>query len=95
MAVPIQPGPGFIAGNPQVVVDGPFATILPGIPGRMYDVSRDWFEELRRLAPVENIRARERSAQASACASVRTSGRAISRLALLATSPPVEEDDNR
>ena len=40
-AVPIQPGPGFIAGNPQVIVDGPFARILPGITGRMYDVSRD------------------------------------------------------
>ena len=79
VAVPIQPGPGFIAGNPQVMVDGPFATILTGIAGRMYDVSRDgqrflmlkgvagaeqsapppqiivvqnWFEELKRLAPV-------------------------------------------
>ena len=78
MAVPIEPGPGFTAGNPRVIVDGPFATILPGSQGRMYDVSRDgqrflmikaddigeqaappqivvvqnWFEELKRLAPV-------------------------------------------
>ena len=79
VAVPIQTGPGFIAGNPQVIVDGPFATTLPGMVGRMYDVSRDgqrflmvkalegddesapppqiivvqnWFEELKRLAPV-------------------------------------------
>src|SRR5687767_13375710 len=69
----------FHSRNPQVVVEGPFATILPGIQGRMYDVSRDgqrflmirggdsdeqaapppqivvvqnWFEELKRLAPV-------------------------------------------
>ena len=33
--------PRFTAGNPQVIVEGPFATILPGINGRMYDVSRD------------------------------------------------------
>jgi len=79
VAVPIQPGPGFTAGNPQVIVEGPYATILPGVNGRMYDVSRDgqrflmikgedsagqaapppqivvvqnWFEELKRLAPV-------------------------------------------
>jgi hypothetical protein len=39
--VPIQAGPGFVAGNPQVIVEGPFATILPGVNGRMYDVSRD------------------------------------------------------
>jgi eukaryotic-like serine/threonine-protein kinase len=79
VAVPIEPGPGFRAGNPQVIVEGPFATLLPGVNGRMYDVSRDgqrflmvrsddsgeqaapppqivvvqnWFEELKRLAPV-------------------------------------------
>ena len=42
VAVPIQAGPGFIAGNPQVIVDGPFATLSnTGTTGRMYDVSRD------------------------------------------------------
>jgi dipeptidyl aminopeptidase/acylaminoacyl peptidase len=79
VAVPIEAGSGFRAGNPQVIVEGPFATILPGVNGRMYDVSRDgqrflmvkrddngeqaapppqivvvqnWFQELKRLAPV-------------------------------------------
>jgi len=41
VAVPIQPGSGFVAGNPQVVLAGPFATIIPGFFARMYDVSRD------------------------------------------------------
>ena len=41
MAVPVQPGPGFVAGNPQVVVDGSFITTIPGFAGNMYDVSRD------------------------------------------------------
>jgi serine/threonine-protein kinase len=80
VAVPIEPGPGFRAGNPQVVVQGAFATIIPGLGGRMYDISRDgqrflmfkgddsnqqavpaaqivvvqsWFDELRRLVPVD------------------------------------------
>ena len=41
VAVPIEPGSDFRAGNPHVVVEGAFATILPGTNGRMYDVSRD------------------------------------------------------
>ena len=41
VAVPVQPGPGFVAGNPQVVVDGSFTTTIPGLIGRLYDVSRD------------------------------------------------------
>ena len=79
VAASIQPGPGFVAGNPKVIVDGPFTTTLTGIAGRLYDVSPDgqrflmtkavegagqqapppqvivvqnWFEELKRLAPV-------------------------------------------
>jgi serine/threonine-protein kinase len=40
VAVSVQPGPGFVAGNPQVVVDGNFITTV-SFPGRMYDVSRD------------------------------------------------------
>ncbi|MBI3049747.1 MAG: serine/threonine-protein kinase [Acidobacteria bacterium] len=38
MAVPIQPGPTFVFGNPQVIVDGPY---LAPEPGRTYDVSPD------------------------------------------------------
>jgi Tol biopolymer transport system component len=41
VAVAVQPGPGFVADNPQVVVDGPFATTILAFSGRMYDVSRD------------------------------------------------------
>ena len=41
VAVPVQAGPGFVAGNPKVIVDGPFATIVPGFNGRMYDLSPD------------------------------------------------------
>lgn len=41
VAVPVQPGPGFVAGNPQVVVDGPFLLNIAAFGGRMYDVSRD------------------------------------------------------
>jgi hypothetical protein len=41
VAVSIQPGAAFIAGNPTVVVDAPRVTNPPGIVGRMYDVSRD------------------------------------------------------
>jgi Tol biopolymer transport system component len=40
-AVAVQPGPGFVAGNPQVVVDGAFATLIPGFSAALYDVSRD------------------------------------------------------
>ena len=36
MSVPIQPGAGFVAGNPQLVVNGPY--IAPNA-GRTYDVS--------------------------------------------------------
>jgi serine/threonine-protein kinase len=38
MAVPIQPGPAFVFGNPQVMFDGPY---LAPQPGRTYDVSPD------------------------------------------------------
>ena len=41
VAVPIQPGPGFVAANSQVVVDEPLVINQPGFGGRMYDVSRD------------------------------------------------------
>jgi serine/threonine-protein kinase len=41
VAIPIQSTSGFAAGNPAVVLDGPFATMLPGLNGRMYDVSPD------------------------------------------------------
>ena len=41
VAVPIEAGPGFRAGNPRVIVEGPFVTIVPGLNGRMYDVSPD------------------------------------------------------
>ena len=41
VAVPVQSDASFVAGNPQVVVDGPFATNIPTAGGRMYDVSRD------------------------------------------------------
>jgi len=41
VAVPVQPGPGFVAGTSHVVVEGSFVTTIPGISGRMYDVSRD------------------------------------------------------
>jgi serine/threonine-protein kinase len=37
----LEAGAGFVAGNPQVVVDDPYATIIPGCAARMYDVSRD------------------------------------------------------
>jgi serine/threonine-protein kinase len=45
MAVPIQPGPGFSAGDPKMIIDGPYAGV-PGrgvvaLSGRTYDVSRD------------------------------------------------------
>jgi serine/threonine-protein kinase len=40
VGVPIKLGAGFAAGNPQVVIDGPYAA-FPGFAGRMYDVSRD------------------------------------------------------
>ena len=46
MAVPIQRGPTFSTGNPQMVVDGPY-TGAPGavgqvnLSGRTYDVSAD------------------------------------------------------
>jgi serine/threonine-protein kinase len=83
VAVPVQPGPGFTWGNPQVIVEGRFVTFFPGVNGRMYDVSgdgqrflmmkavedteqaapppqiivvQDWFEELKRLAPVDLYR---------------------------------------
>jgi serine/threonine-protein kinase len=79
VGVSVQSGPGFIAGNPQVVVKNPLVRNPPAITGRMFDVSRDgrrfllikagegteqaapplqivvvqnWFEELKRLAPV-------------------------------------------
>jgi hypothetical protein len=38
MAVPIQPGSNFSAGNPQTVVDGQYLSINAG---RSYDVSPD------------------------------------------------------
>ena len=38
MAVPIQPGPTFVAGSPVVVFDGPYVAPLAG---RSYDVSSD------------------------------------------------------
>jgi hypothetical protein len=38
MAVPIQPGPTFTYGNPQMVFDGPY--LAPNV-GRAYDVSAD------------------------------------------------------
>jgi len=45
MAVQIPPGPTFSAGNPQMIVDGPYAGAPGGIPvplsGRTYDVSAD------------------------------------------------------
>jgi serine/threonine-protein kinase len=41
VAVPIQNGPGFIAGNPQAIAGGARVTNPPGFFGRMYDVSRD------------------------------------------------------
>ena len=79
IGVPVQSGPGFIAGNPQVLVKSRLVRNPPTITGRMYDVSRDgrrfllikavegseqaapppqivvvqnWFEELKRLSPV-------------------------------------------
>ena len=45
MAVPIEPGPTFSAGNPQMIIDGPYAGSLSSgaaaLSGRTYDVSRD------------------------------------------------------
>ncbi|MGH9257994.1 MAG: protein kinase domain-containing protein [Vicinamibacterales bacterium] len=41
VAVPVQPSASFVAGNPQVVVDGSFLLNIAGFGGRMYDVSRD------------------------------------------------------
>jgi len=41
VAVPIQLSPGFSAGSPRAIVDRPLVLGLTGIPGRMYDVSRD------------------------------------------------------
>lgn len=38
MAVPIQPGPSFAAGNRKVLFEGRYAE---GLSGRMYDVSPD------------------------------------------------------
>lgn len=52
VAVPIQPGQRFVAGNPQVVVDGPFATNLGGFGGRMYDVSGDG-QRFLMMKPIE------------------------------------------
>jgi serine/threonine-protein kinase len=44
-AVPIQPGPTFSAGNPQIVVDKPYggtqASSAVTLSGRTYDVSAD------------------------------------------------------
>jgi len=53
VAVPIQPGPGFIAGNAQTIVDGPLVMNPPGIGGRMYDVSRDG-QRFLMVKPVES-----------------------------------------
>ena len=39
MAVPVQPGPTFAAGNPQVVFDGRY--VVTALLSRTYDVSPD------------------------------------------------------
>lgn len=41
VAVPIQAGPGFLAGNPRAIIDKPIVATFAGAFGRMYDVSRD------------------------------------------------------
>jgi len=41
VAVPVQPGPSFSAGDARVVVDTPVVPEQPGFSGRNYDVSRD------------------------------------------------------
>ena len=56
--VSVQSGPGFIAGNPQVIVKSPLVMNPPGIVGRMYDVSRDG----RRFLLIKAVEGTEKAA---------------------------------
>jgi serine/threonine protein kinase/Tol biopolymer transport system component len=58
VSVSVQSGPGFIAGNPQVVVKSSLVRNPPAITGRMYDVSRDG----RRFLLIKTVEGTEQAA---------------------------------